>query len=163
MSKLSDSMREFLNGRHYATLATLNEDGSIHLTPVWYLFENECLFVETAASDRKVRNILARPQASLLVDSRQKLGSERWVSGSGTAEIIRGERSKAINANIQQRYLTTAGLEDPRVGPALAAAGEVTISLTPHSWRSWELKSLDDQYFGGILGQTPEQWFLPID
>jgi PPOX class probable F420-dependent enzyme len=163
MSKLSDSMREFLNGRHYATLATLNEDGSIHLTPVWYLFENECLFVETAASDRKVRNILARPQASLLVDSRQKLGSERWVSGSGTAEIIRGERSKAINANIQQRYLTTAGLEDPRVGPVLAAAGEVTISLTPHSWRSWELKSLDDQYFGGILGQTPEQWFLPID
>src|SRR5688572_28597570 len=121
MAKLNDSMREFLNGRHYATLATLNEDGSIHLTPVWYLFENECLFVETAASDRKVRNILARPQASLLVDSRQKLGSERWVSGSGTAEIIRGERSKAINANIQQRYLTTAGLEDPRVGPVLAA------------------------------------------
>ncbi|MGH7889197.1 MAG: pyridoxamine 5'-phosphate oxidase family protein, partial [Thermodesulfobacteriota bacterium] len=25
-------MQEFLNGRHYATLATLNEDGSIHLT-----------------------------------------------------------------------------------------------------------------------------------
>ena len=62
MSKLSDSMREFLNGCHYATLATLNEDGSIHLTPVWYLFEDECFFVSTAAaSDRKVKNILARP------------------------------------------------------------------------------------------------------
>jgi nitroimidazol reductase NimA-like FMN-containing flavoprotein (pyridoxamine 5'-phosphate oxidase superfamily) len=43
-------MREFLNGRHYSTLATFNEDGSTHLTPVWYVFEDECLFVETVAS-----------------------------------------------------------------------------------------------------------------
>ena len=162
MSQLSDSMRELLNGRHYATLATLNADGSMHLTPVWYLFEDERLFVETAASDRKVRNILARPAASLLVDSR-KQGAERWVSASGTAEIIRGERSKAINAKIQQRYLTKAGLEDPRVGPVLAAASEVTIGLTPHTWRSFDLKRFDDQFFGGILGRTPEQWFLPVD
>ena len=60
MHKLSDLMREFLKGRHYATLATLNEDGSVHLTPVWYLFEDERFFVETGASARKLKNILAR-------------------------------------------------------------------------------------------------------
>jgi Pyridoxamine 5'-phosphate oxidase len=42
MSTFSDAMRELLNGRHYATLAMLNEDGSMHLTPVWYLFEFHC-------------------------------------------------------------------------------------------------------------------------
>jgi PPOX class probable F420-dependent enzyme len=162
MSKLSDSLRELLNGRHYATLATLNEDGSIHLTPVWYLFENERFFVSTASSDRKVKNILARPEASLIVDIR-KLGSERWVSGSGTAEIIGGERSKKINTKIEQRYLTKAGLEDPRVGPVFAAWGEVTIGLTPDTWRSWDSKVADDQFFGGVLRQTPQKWFLPID
>ena len=164
MSQLSNSMREFLNGRHYATLATLNADGSMHLTPVWYLFEDERLFESrAAASDRKVRNISARPQASLLVDSRRKPGSERWVSASGAAEVIRGERSRAINAKIQRRYLTTAGLEEPRVGPVLAAASEVTIGLTPRVWRSFDLKSFDEQFFGGLLGQTPERWFLPVD
>jgi Pyridoxamine 5'-phosphate oxidase/Cupin domain len=127
----------------------------MHLTPVWYLFEDDCLFVETAASDRKVRNILARPAASLLVDSR-KQGAERWVRASGTAEIICGERSKAINAKIQQRYLTQAGLEDPRVGPVLAAASEVTIGLTPHAWRSFDLERFDEQWFGGLLGQSHE-------
>ena len=162
MAQLGDAMREFLDGRHYATLGTLNEDGSMHLTPVWYLFEDERLFVESAASDRKVRNILARPQASLLVDSRRQ-GAERWVSASGTAEIIRGERSRAINARILQRYLTNAGLEEPRVGPVFAAASEVTIGLTPVAWRSFDLKSFDDQFFGSLLGQTPERWFLPID
>ena len=163
MSELSDSMREFLNGRHYATLATLNENGSMHLTPVWYLFEDDCLFVSSAASDRKVKNILTCPRASLVVDTRQKQGSELWVSAAGTAGIIRGERSKQINAKIGERYLTKVALEDPRVGPVFAAAGEVTISLTPDSWRSWEFKNLDDQYFGGILGQKPDQWFLPIE
>lgn len=163
MAKLSDSMRQFLNGCHYGTLATFNDDGSIHLTPVWYLFEDERFFTETAASSRKVRNILARPQASIVVDSRRKQGAEVWVSASGTAEIIRGERSKEISAKIVQRYVTKAALEDPRIGPVFAAAGEVIIALTPHSWQSWEFKSLDDQYFGGILGQTPEKWFVPID
>jgi hypothetical protein len=134
----------------------------MHLTPVWYLFEDEGFFVSTGSSDRKVRNILDRPQVSLLVDIR-KPGSECWVSASGTAEIIRGERSKAINQKIGLRYLTQAALEDPRVGPVFAASGEVTIGLTPHTWRSWDLKSLDDQFFAGILRQTPEQWFLPLD
>lgn len=163
MSGLNDAMREFLNGRHYATLATLNEDGSIHLTPVWYLFEDERFFVSTASSSRKVRNILARPLASLLVDSRRHQGDEVWVSSSGTAEIIRGERAGEIYSKILDRYVTKAGLEDPMVGPVFTAAGEVIVALTPHSWRSWELKSLDDQYFGGILRQTPEKWFLPVD
>ena len=163
MSQLSDSMREFLNGRHYATLATFNEDGSVHLTPVWYLFENERFFVSTAASVRKAKNIMARPRASLVVDSRREQGSERWVSGSGAAEIIRGEQSKEINAKITRRYLTKSGLEDSRVGPVFEASGDVTICIDPHSWRSFEFKSLDDQYFGGVLGQTPEKWFLPVD
>jgi PPOX class probable F420-dependent enzyme len=163
MTQLSDSMREFLNGRYVATLATLNEDGSIHLTPVWYLFADECFFVATAADDRKVRNILARPQASLVVDSRGKPGADRMVSAAGTAEIIRGERSTEISAKIMPRYVTKAGLEDPTVGPAFAAACEVTISLRPQSWRSWELMSLDEPFFGGLLGQTPEKWFLPVD
>jgi PPOX class probable F420-dependent enzyme len=162
MSKLSDSMRELLYGRHYATLATFNEDGSIHLTPVWYLFEDDCFFVSTGSPSRKVKNILARPKASIIVDIRN-FGSERWVSASGTAEIIRGERSKEINTKIDKRYLTKAALEDPRVGPVMEAAGDVTISLTPHSWQSWDLKSLDDQFFGGILSQNPQKWFLPLD
>jgi PPOX class probable F420-dependent enzyme len=161
MSKLTSAMREFLNGRHYATLGTLNDDGSIYLTPVWYLFENECFFVETASATRKVRNILARPEASLMVDVR-KLEPEGWVCASGTAEIIRGERSQEINSKIRQRYLTKAGLEDPRVDPIFAAADDVTICLIPKSWRSWELKSVDDQYFEGILRRTPQKWFLPL-
>ncbi len=162
MSTLSDSMRGVLNGRYYATLATLNDDGSIHMTPVWYLFEDDHLFVQSSSMTRKVKNVTSRPKVSLLVDVR-KLGSEKWVSASGAAEIIEGEKSKEINAKILHRYLTKAGLQDPRVGPVLEAGDDVTIKITSKIWRQWDLKSLDDQFFGGILGPTPEKWFLPLD
>ena len=163
MSELNDSIKEFLNGCHYATLATLNEDGSVHLTPVWYLFENGRFFFVTGSSARKARNSLARPQATVVVDSRSKQGDERWVSASGTVEIITGEQSKEINGKIVQRYITKTGLEDPNVGPVFEAAGEAVISLTPVSWQSWEFKSVDDAYFGGILRETPDKWFFPVD
>ena len=163
MSKLTDSMREFLNGRHYATLATSNEDGTIHLTPVWYLFEDGRFYVETSPSARKARNVAARPQASIVVDTRRRQGDELWVSASGTAEVIQGERFNEIAAKILKRYITKTGLEDPRVGPGFSAGGGVVICLTPDSWGSWDFKSLDDQYFGGILRQTPEKWFHQVD
>lgn len=35
---LDAKVQELLRGRHIATLATENADGSMHLTAVWYLF-----------------------------------------------------------------------------------------------------------------------------
>jgi Pyridoxamine 5'-phosphate oxidase len=89
--------------------------GSFHLTPVWYLFRNEQLFVGASSSSRKVRNAVARPVASLVVDIR-KPGAERWISGSGPVTILRGDESQKINAAIHDRYLTAEALRDPRMG-----------------------------------------------
>ncbi len=152
----------FLQGRRYAVLASQNDDGSIHLTPVWYLFEDGQLFVETSATSRKARNVLARPTASLLVDVRIP-GSERWVSASGSVQVLRGEASRALNDRILRRYLTKEALQHPTVGPVMAAADDVTICLRPAQWRSWDAKTFDTRFFGGILAETPQKWFLPLD
>jgi len=40
MASLSDSLvRQLLDDRHIATLATQNPDGSIHMVAVWYWFD----------------------------------------------------------------------------------------------------------------------------
>jgi len=69
----SSAAQEFLKGRFIASLGTENEDGSIHLTAVWYLFEGNCLYVATSSRSRKARNVLSRPKASLMVDSRKRV------------------------------------------------------------------------------------------
>ena len=85
MSKLSDPMRGVLEGRYYAMLATLNDGGSIHMTPVWYLFEDNCLFVSSSSMSRKVKNVTSRPEVSLMVDVRklrsEKMGLCVWDGG----------------------------------------------------------------------------------
>ena len=162
MSALTDWARMLLDGRHYATLATLNADGSSHLTPVWYLFRDQQLFVAAPSMSRKLKNVEARPAASLLVDLRTP-GSERWVSGAGPVTLLRGAESRAIVAAIHERYLTADALADPIVGPGFAGSDDVVMCIRPTTWRSWAAADLDAQFFGGILGASPSKWFRPID
>jgi PPOX class probable F420-dependent enzyme len=162
MAGLTGWARALLEGRHYAMLATIDADGSLHQTPVWYLFRDEQLYVGCPSSSRKARNVMARPIASLVVDVR-KPGAERWVAGSGPVTIIRDDQSRKLVRAIQERYLTTEALADPRIGPGFAAADDVTLALRPAKWRSWSSGDLDAQHFGGLLRASPEKWFRPVD
>ena len=47
MAMTNQEREEFLQRRLIATLATEYADGSIHLTAVWYLYDNGLLYVAT--------------------------------------------------------------------------------------------------------------------
>ena len=162
MAGLSDWARKLLEGRRHAVLGTVNEDGSPHLTPIWYLFRDERLFVAAPSFTRKVRNVIARPTATLIVDVRSP-GTERWVAGTGPVAILRGDESRSVNAAIHERYLTEEARRDPRVGGAFAAVDDVTIRIAPTVWRSWASADVDAQFFGGVLSASPERWFRELD
>ena len=158
---LDPSLQELLRGRYIATLGTENVDGSIHLTAVWYMFEDGHLLVATSSKTRKARNILARPKASLMVDVR-KPATERGVTAIGKAELITCDRSRELNRRIHSRYMSAAAMSDPRIEPVFASFDDVTIRLSPTSWTSWDMAALDAQAFGGRLGGTPG-YILPLD
>jgi PPOX class probable F420-dependent enzyme len=158
---LSLTFHALLQGRHIAAIGTENADGSIHLTAVWYLFEEGCLFVATSSKSRKARNVAARPKASVMVDLRQP-GSERGVNAVGAAELISGDVSRAINQRIHQRYMSAEAIADPHIGPVFASFDDVTIRLAPISWTTWDMHALDVQAFGGRLGANPG-YLLPLD
>jgi nitroimidazol reductase NimA-like FMN-containing flavoprotein (pyridoxamine 5'-phosphate oxidase superfamily) len=162
MPTLTDAMRQILEARRHATLATHNDDRTIHTTPVWYLFGNGRFYIGSPSTSRKARNLVARPNATIMVDIRQP-GGEGWVYASGNVEILTGDESRKINSTILRRYLTEEAMEDSRVGPAFAAADDITICLVPETWRSWSSKDLDEQFFGGILASSPEKWFRPVE
>jgi PPOX class probable F420-dependent enzyme len=151
---------EMLPGRLIASLGTENDDGSIHLTAVWYLFEGGSLYVATSTRSRKARNIRSRPAASLMVDIR-KPGSERGLVAIGRADVIAGESSKEINARIHHRYMSEAALADPRAGGTMAAMDDITLRLTPRYWYAWDMAMLDETLFGGAM-KTPG-YLLPLD
>jgi PPOX class probable F420-dependent enzyme len=158
---LDPTLQEILRGRYIATLGTENADGTIHLTAVWYLFEDGYLFVATSSKSRKARNLAARPEASLMVDVR-KPAAERGVTAAGRVNLISGDESREINRRIHCRYMSAAAMSDPHIEPVFASFDDVTVRITPVSWTSWDMAMLDAQAFEGRLGGTPG-YLLPLD
>lgn len=58
----------FLKKEHVARLATLNEDGTIQLAPIYYKYEDGEFILATQIASRKTRNIQRNPNVTLLVD-----------------------------------------------------------------------------------------------
>ncbi len=160
-STMPPGAEEILTGRFIASLGTENEDGSIHLTAVWYLFDRGCLYVATSSRTRKARNVTARPKASLMVDIRKPASEERGLVALCTVDVIAGERSREINARICRRYMSEAALADPRAGGTMAALDDITLKLIPTGWYAWDMREFDAAVFGGVM-KTPG-YLLPLD
>jgi F420H(2)-dependent biliverdin reductase len=82
--ELDDELRSFLHSRRYAVLATHDPDGRIHLTPIWYLFQDDSFYFPSSSKSRKLKNIGRDPAGSVVVEAREP-GQDRWVSASGAA------------------------------------------------------------------------------
>jgi PPOX class probable F420-dependent enzyme len=65
MVKLSEDVRERLEGPNFWHLATLNPDGSPHVTPMWVGLEGDHIVFNTAIGRAKVRNLRRDPRVSL--------------------------------------------------------------------------------------------------
>src|SRR5579859_4527301 len=162
MASLTDALvRQFLDGRYIASLATQNPDGSIHMVAVWYWFDGSNVFVATASSSRKARNMQAHSKASLMFDSRDPQAS-CGVTIAGKVQILQGDASRKLNAEIHRKYLSGAALADPRVGPVFAGWDDVTIHITPVSVISWDMRVADAQVFGGSFKNNPA-YLLPLE
>jgi PPOX class probable F420-dependent enzyme len=151
MGELTDELRSFLGGRRYAVLATHDPDGGIHLTPIWFLFEDDCFHFASSSGSRKVKNVERNSSASVVVDARDP-GRDRWVSASGRVDIVRDGEAQSINARIRRRYLAPTALDGP-IEAALRASDDVTVRLTPTAWRSWTAPIMD----------SSERLFLAVD
>jgi PPOX class probable F420-dependent enzyme len=65
--ELTQAERDFLHEPRYAVLGTTNEDGSAHLTVMWYALEGDEIMFNTAAGRKKPDNLARDPRASLMV------------------------------------------------------------------------------------------------
>ena len=161
MASLTDTpVRQLLEGRYIASLATENPDGSIHMVAVWYWFDGGDIFVATSSRSRKARNLQSNPKVSLMIDARDPAAS-CGINIAGTARLLTGDASGKRRAEIHRKYLSQAALADPRVGPVFAAIDDVTIQITPASVIAWDMRQLDRQLFGGAIESNPT-YLLPL-
>jgi PPOX class probable F420-dependent enzyme len=85
VAALTDEQARLLLEPNFATIGTLNHDGSMQLSIVWIDWDGEHVLFNTAAGRVKPRNLERDPRVSVLVVDRQD--GYRWVAVRGVAEL----------------------------------------------------------------------------
>jgi PPOX class probable F420-dependent enzyme len=108
---LSPEIRDLLDGRNFATIATLNQDGGPQTSVVWIARDGDTVLFSTAAGRQKARNLARDPRVSVTVFD--VANPYRSVDIRGTAELTE-DPQKSLPRTLSRKYLG----EDPPAEPA---------------------------------------------
>jgi PPOX class probable F420-dependent enzyme len=98
---LSESIREFLSADRFATIATLDPDGSPRHAVVWYRLDGDEVVINSLVGRRWPSNLLRDSRISIaVVDARY-----RWIGITGRARAITDQATaQADIAEMARRY-----------------------------------------------------------
>lgn len=130
---------KILSMRLIANLATLDEDGSIHLAPMWFLRIDNNICIPTSRNTHKYRNLDSRPRASVMIDISRAGLNLKGVLIKGQVELVVGEEANKINHLIHLKYVTQDALDDPTVAYCLSKGDDVTVKLYMDHLIRWNL------------------------
>ena len=86
---MSDSeMWDFIESRKSIQVATLNKDGSPHLTTLWFAVQDGKIVLETFTKSQKIVNLQRDPRIALLLETGESYDQLRGVSINATAELV---------------------------------------------------------------------------
>jgi PPOX class probable F420-dependent enzyme len=100
--QLTDDQRRLLREPNLASLATMDDDGRPHVTPVWVDEEDGRIVVNTADGRAKVRHLRREPRVGILVMDRED--PYTWVSIRGRVVEITTDGAHDHIDELSRRY-----------------------------------------------------------
>ena len=88
-SLIPDSHKDLLERPIIVSFGTIMPDGQIQITPVWCSYDGTHIIVNATAGRQKHRNIVARPQVTLMAFD--PLNQFRYIEVRGIVEEITAE------------------------------------------------------------------------
>ena len=100
---LPEAARTFLTAPHFATIATLDPDGTPRQAVVWFTLDGDDLIINSAVGRRWPSNLVRDPRVAISVTDR--LDGYRWIGLSGSVAVIRDQATaQADIAAMARRY-----------------------------------------------------------
>ncbi|WP_109505441.1 PPOX class F420-dependent oxidoreductase [Nocardioides speluncae] len=119
---LTEEARRLLDGKNFATVATIGRDGSPQTSVVWIGRDGDDVVFSSREDRQKVRNLARDPRISVsLFDAENPY---RAVDIRGTAELV-PDPDRALGQRLSQKYLG----EDPPPEPP--EVRRVIVRVTP--------------------------------
>ena len=126
----------FLSNGRIVRVSSVGPDGTPHIIPIWYVYENGKLYLSTGPQSIKVRNLRANNKVAFCVDVGEAFYDLKAVVGKGTAKILTDKKfNDEIGKKILLKYL--GDLNSP-AAKQLASLEHVVIEITPTTETSWD-------------------------
>jgi PPOX class probable F420-dependent enzyme len=144
----------FLRGARKVQVATVNPDGTAHLTTLFHVVRDGRLAFWTYGRSQKIRNLERDPRITCLVEDGDDYSALRGVSITGTAELLREyDDVLALGSQLAMRMFD---VEDRGLLGELGTAEverqarkRVGVVVTPDRVASWDHSKMLGAATGG--------------
>ena len=106
MARLDDSARSKIEAPNLAFLATVMEDGSPQVSPIWIAMEDGNITFNTALGRLKEKNMRRDPRVAISVADRDDIYDRVTIRGR-VLEMIDGEAAERQIDDLARKYLGT--------------------------------------------------------
>jgi PPOX class probable F420-dependent enzyme len=137
-------IEKFLDESKKVQVATLNPDGSPHLTTLFYVLHGGRIAFWTYGRSQKIRNLERDPRITCLVETGDDYFELRGVSISGSAELVTDESGiREIGSAVASRMVDGADLGDiGRDEVERQVRKRVGVVVVPTRTASWDHRKM---------------------
>ena len=145
----------YLSRQKTIRLATTNADGSIYLSPLWYVIDDKRIFIPLDAGSRHAENFSAGRALSGLVDSGDEYATVHGVRIDGSMQLISEHALlKTVDELLFEKYFYVGHPYAESYFNFGIAAGRKVYQLVPSKMIGWDMREV-------ALPQVPEARVLP--
>lgn len=137
----------FLDDSMKVQVATVNPDGSPHLTTLFYVVHEGRIAFWTYASSQKIKNLERDDRITCLVEDGTDYFELRGVSITGTAELVRDpDRIRAIGSAVATRMVGASSFEElgelGRAEVERQVLKRVAVVVRPEHVATWDHRKM---------------------
>ena len=134
---------KFIGERKSLQVATMNRDGSPHLTTLWFAVMDGDIVFETYTKSQKILNLERDPRITVLVEDGDRYDQLRGVSLSGTAELVtEPEKVHVLALEVMSRNTPGVSKEQLDGMAQKMAAKRTGVVVKPTRIVSWDHSKL---------------------
>ncbi len=136
-----EELNDFLAKPLLARVATVRSRERPHVMPVWFIYEDGAIYINTSTNSVKGSNLRKNKNVFLVIDTLIE-GKEGFMRGTGVA--IDGE-AEILTKNIRDimekiflKYVGKEGIKTPLIQGWFASPNNIVVKIKPDKVMTWK-------------------------
>lgn len=139
LSLTPEELDRFLADRHTVRVATVDAEGTPHVIPLWFVWVDGAMYLNSTRGNVTVGNMLRSARASAVVDDGETYDTLRGVTITGRVEAAGADpRLPEAERTWSEKYL---GGNEP---PYRHWKGRMWLRVTPERIASWDFRKIPE-------------------